>query len=99
MKPTDKATFWQQHINQWQRSGGSQQHYCEKHKLSLANFGYWRRQLAATSPVANKLIPVHIGSPSSLIHIRLPGGVELDVPLMALEEVLPVLARSMLERP
>lgn len=96
MKPTDKSTFWQQHINQWQHSGTSQKHYCAQHKLSLASFGYWRRRLSTTTSVANKLIPVHISSASSLIHIRLPGGIDLDVPVAVF--VLPVLTRSVRER-
>lgn len=94
MTSSKKSCFWQKHFNAWRDSGTSQKAYCEAHNLSLANFGYWKRRLAPVEPAAGKLIPVRVSSPSTAIIVRLPGGVELSVPVATLEDVLPVITRA-----
>lgn len=41
----------------------------------------------------SKLIPVRMSPPSAAVQVRLPWGVELNVPVSSLEEVLPIIAR------
>lgn len=94
MASTKKQSLWQNHINAWRESGGSQKAYCQAHNLSLASFGYWKRRLVPAQPAAGKLIPVRVNSPSAVILVRLPWGVELSVPVSALEDVLPVISRA-----
>lgn len=38
----DKATYWQNHLNQWQSSGLTQKDYCREQHLSHRQFLYWR---------------------------------------------------------
>lgn len=40
-----KRTNWRKHIDEWLRSGLSQQDYCRSNGLALSSFGYWRRKL------------------------------------------------------
>ena len=37
--------FWRSHFEVWELSGLTQREYCERHGLSLKNFGNWRGQL------------------------------------------------------
>lgn len=37
--------FWRSHFEVWKLSGLTQREYCERHGLSLKNFGNWRGQL------------------------------------------------------
>jgi hypothetical protein len=37
--------YWRGHSEAWKLSGLSQQAYCERHNISLKNFGNWRAQL------------------------------------------------------
>jgi transposase-like protein len=37
--------FWRSHFEVWAVSGLTQRDYCERHGLSLKNFGNWRAQL------------------------------------------------------
>jgi len=63
---TDKATFWQRHINDWRSSGLSQKSYCQSHQLSYPNFGYWLKRFRAHASVGDlQLLPVQI-SPSTV---------------------------------
>lgn len=39
---TDKVSFWQQHLAQWQSSNLTQQNYCREQGLSYRQFLYWR---------------------------------------------------------
>ena len=42
-KPLDlKRRFWFRHIQRWQKTDITQGQYCDKHKLSLAAFRWWR---------------------------------------------------------
>ncbi len=44
-----KREFWQEHINQWQKSGLAQPAYCDQQQISYTTFGYWRSQLRRES--------------------------------------------------
>lgn len=63
MKST--RTRWAAHVAAWQSSGLSQSAYCRRQGLSLASFGYWRRQLRTDEPDANvpvtqALVPIQV---------------------------------------
>jgi hypothetical protein len=38
-------SFWRGHFEVWELSGLTQREHCERHGLSLKNFGNWRAQL------------------------------------------------------
>ncbi|MFB9068366.1 IS66 family insertion sequence element accessory protein TnpA [Pseudofulvimonas gallinarii] len=67
-----KRTRWAAHMAAWQSSGLSQSAYCRRHALSLASFGYWRRQLrtdrdgaGCAVPVTRALVPIRV-APASM---------------------------------
>ena len=46
---SEKAAYWSEHIEAWQRSGLSQGAYCRQHGLSQSSLNYWRKRLGATN--------------------------------------------------
>ena len=65
-------------IEQWHESGKTQQAFCREHDLTYTTFYYWlkryRRRIDESS-----FLPVEISS-GSVIEIRYPGGVILQLP-------------------
>ena len=51
----------QQHLDAWQQSGLSKQHYCQQQTINVASFYYWlkHRQDDAVIPVPSAFIPAH----------------------------------------
>ena len=45
MNSDQKKEFWQNHIEEREKSGLSQVEYCQAHKIALSTFGYWKRKL------------------------------------------------------
>jgi transposase-like protein len=52
-RPRTRA-FWRSHFEVWELSGLTQREYCERHGLSLKNFGNWRGQLKREDAVGVK---------------------------------------------
>ena len=79
----DKARYWSEHFDRWERSGLSQRSYCEQHRLSLSTFTLWRRRLASTPtrPYVD-IVPVPVarttrtsfGSSSPPLTVSVDGG-------------------------
>jgi transposase-like protein len=46
--------FWRSHFEVWELSGLTQREYCERHGLSLKNFGNWRAQLKREDAAGHK---------------------------------------------
>ncbi len=83
-----RGRFWHKQVQQWQRSGATQVQYCQEHKLSVAAFRWWRRQLADDQPAR---VPEKRSRPVSVptfTEIRIPEGSEAAAPY-AYEIVLP----------
>lgn len=75
MKST--RTRWAAHVAAWQSSGLSQSAYCRRQGLSLASFGYWRRQLRTDEPDANvpvtrALVPIQVASAPAPVSLSSP---------------------------
>ena len=49
----------QQHLDSWQQSGLSKQHYCQQHNINVSTFYYWlkHRRNDAAIPVPSAFIP------------------------------------------
>jgi hypothetical protein len=48
-----RQTYWQNHIEQWKRSGLSQIQYCRRHKINKNTLGYWiKKRTKQPAPVA-----------------------------------------------
>ncbi len=44
-----KRAFWENHIEQWQRSELNQSAYCRQHHLKAHRFFYWRKRILEPS--------------------------------------------------
>ena len=87
MSPSEKQTFWKQHLEGWRNSGKSQKAYCAEHDISFANFGYWRKRFAKPG----KFIPVTVKRPVKTANLYLPTGIRIEVSVDALAHVISVL--------
>jgi len=52
MNHKERATHWQNHINQWQETGLSGPQFCNQHGLNLAQFYYWKNKVLLRSSKA-----------------------------------------------
>ena len=93
MDSTAKQIYWQKHLANCASSGMSQKAYCAQEALKPSTFSYWRRQLRSVEASSSKLIPVTMPALST---VRLTVcGVPMELPVDALEQVLPILWRSL----
>ena len=91
MNKDSKRADWEAHINEWSKSDLTQKAFCQQKGLSLASFGYWRKRLLSKKPSPN-LIPVTVLAPTT-VRVQLHWGADIEVPVSALETVLPILVR------
>lgn len=57
----EKRKIWEQHLEQWSRSGIRQAEYCRRHGLSTKSFTYWKgrlRDLGISNPARRQKTPV-----------------------------------------
>jgi len=94
MTSNQKKDFWQQHIQAWSKSKLPQKVYCQQNNISFASFGYWRTRLNRLKMPTKKLVSVALARPSAVVVITLPMGIRIDVPVHALDEVLPAVFQS-----
>ena len=62
-KDVVKASHWQRHLDQWEKSGQAQNSYCQEHGLKLHSFHYWRKKLNM-APKSSRLRRVPLAIPS-----------------------------------
>jgi len=86
---SQQKQVWSEHVKRQPRSNLSQRAYCEKHKINLRQFGYWKRvsESKATLPVknasrparANKFVPVQLTTRTSYqaLTVTLANGVSI----------------------
>ena len=55
---SQKQTFWQKQVKDWQESGLKISLFCRKHKLTQAQFLYWRRKLASQTIIQEDFVEV-----------------------------------------
>jgi len=96
MNNADKHLFWKQHLDNWRSSGMGQKAYCDQQALKTSSFSYWVKQLQPEDAPSSKLIS--ITTPKEVVSVRLTASaIQLDVSVDVLEQVLPVLCRSLQE--
>lgn len=63
--PTERAKFWQQHVEAAKSFTGSVQQYCDTHELEPSSFYQWRKRLAAATQNPSRLdfLPVVVSNP------------------------------------
>lgn len=80
--PTDRAAYWQPHIEAWQASGLSVKRFCREHALPYGRFLYWSRKQCIPTPAKpspsafTRVVPVAQSQSGGLI-ISLPGGIQI----------------------
>ena len=56
-----RRTFWQEHVERWQRSGLSQQQYCTREQIKARTFSTWKHKLGKTFHTGDLVeIPSHV---------------------------------------
>jgi hypothetical protein len=73
---TVRGRFWARHLHRWKQSGLSQAQYCRQQQLSVAAFGWWKRQLATVSTRSPRVAtPGTIrGQDGPFVELTSPGG-------------------------
>ena len=86
----DRNHFWQQHSDNWELSGLTQQKYCEVHGLNYNTFKNWRHQLKPiiVDQIEDSTAPVLTGGD---VTIHLTNGTRIEVGISQLPEVLKAL--------
>ncbi len=59
---TEKRRFWQVHIRAWERSGLSQNEYCQQNQLKSSQLCYWKKKLRNNNSSPVNFVPVPIQS-------------------------------------
>lgn len=79
-----KKEFWQNHIQQWQKSGLSQQAYCAQQGIRYTTFGYWRKRLASGEAKRKQFAAVEVRQAQQdsmlSVKVRLVSGVVVSIP-------------------
>ena len=65
MNSIQKKDFWQNHIEDCDKSELSQAEYCAVHKIALSTFGYWKRKLKKDSHCTPVFYPLAISAAHS----------------------------------
>ena len=91
-----KHIFWQKQLANWSVSGLSQKAYCSQEGLKISTFSCWRKRLRAPKDSCGKLIRVPFSPYGASVRVII-SGLQLDVPVNALEQVLPIILRSQQE--
>lgn len=61
----NKEQYWKEKIIEWEKSGLSQNRFCEENKIRLSTFQYWRGKFIQVKNI-DKLIPVVIQDQSQV---------------------------------
>ena len=82
---SERQRYWQDLIHQQQHSGLSIAAFCRQHDLSQPSFYAWRARLTNELPQMNStaisFVPLSLpASRPAIFTVRLPNGVQLDVP-------------------
>jgi hypothetical protein len=79
-----RRQFWQQHVENWQKSGLNLAAYCRQHGLKHYQLRYWKSRLSE-DPAGVSFVPLQLSAnlpvPISYAPLRLhtPNGFSIDV--------------------
>ena len=84
MDTHDRQAFWFEHIRVWSVSGLAQADYCQRNRLPLSSFGYWRRrqrELDEAPSTGLQFVPVQVAPQAPAASLTVRGqGWSLDLP-------------------
>lgn len=96
-----RAAQWRKRLERFESSSLSVARFCQRERISVASFYYWRKRFAAQSPspvLPRQTVPstpafqpVTVIPTAPALAVRLPGGAQLEVPSANLEIVRVVL--------
>jgi hypothetical protein len=85
-----RAAQWRKRLARFESSSLSVARFCQRERISVASFYYWRKKLAEQSPAsgsadrshsqASVFQPVTVVASAPALAVRLPGGAHLEVP-------------------
>ena len=75
---SERAEYWQRHIDGWRASGMSGRAYCIEAGVSLSRFYKWRRRLGR-APTRTALVPVELAAEPGTVRIVIGQEAEIVV--------------------
>jgi hypothetical protein len=85
-----RAAQWRKRVARFESSSLSVARFCQRERISVASFYYWRKKLADQSPASGAagrshskapvFQPVTVVPSAPALAVRLPGGAHLEVP-------------------
>jgi len=83
LNPEEKAKFWEDHIQAWQKTDLSQSEYCRKNRLVPHRFWYWRKRIEQPSAKGITFVPLPIspnrtGQTAPVTSITTPNGYRIE---------------------
>jgi hypothetical protein len=72
---TDKLTYWQNQIKEWQDSGIKQTLFCRQNKLNFTQFTYWKRKFASSQSIPGQFVQVKTDQPGT----RYPSSLSCEI--------------------
>ena len=85
-----RAAQWRKRLARFESSSLSVARFCQRERISVASFYYWRKRLADQSPAPSPsgsshsktpvFQPVTVVPAAPALAVRLPGGAHLEVP-------------------
>jgi len=88
---SEKQTFWQQQIAQWQESGQSKREYCRNNGLSYDQFNWWysRMQKQYLTQIPEGFIQIQYQHPEKAEHICIEmNGIRVQLPSGSSKQLL-----------
>ena len=82
--PSQRSTYWKNHIQAWHASGQTQTAYCRTHRLKLHQLRYWNckfepSEAGKPKALGGGFVPVRISQrPSEGLALVFPNGVKLE---------------------
>ena len=104
---TERQSFWLSHYKRCLEEKIPFEHYCKKHNLSATAFGHARKVLARLGVIkapksrkrckakpgfaAVKTPSERVAADRPMAQLQLPGNIRIQIPVAALEKLLPAL--------
>lgn len=88
---SNKASLWRQHFIDFDRSQLSVAQFCQSIGCSIPTFYHWKRKLTKTPRPSAFLRVQTTDEQTSSVDIRLPNGISIRVPLVAIGSLSDIL--------
>jgi len=79
-KHVEKRRCWENHIEQWKKSGLTQASYCRKTDLKIKSFTYWKSRFKKKNLPELVQIPADPFSTPSILKLNIGSGFQIEIP-------------------